>query len=289
MRHHGRGAAAAAALAATVVLAGVATAHPDGDGQDGGSGGGGGFVPSATPNADGRFLPDLLPVLPGRVHVATRRSSRGTRTLLTFASAAKNAGTGPLRISAARPSRSVPTMSATQVVRRSDGAGERFPGVGTLRFYSSRDHRHWHLLDFMRYELRDRSGGPLRRDRKVGFCLGDRYEVDPAVRLPGEPSHAIYRSRCGLSRPDLLSLVQGISVGYGDIYPARLEGQYVDITGLPTGRYLLTVRVNPAGRLMDAHADNDFGSMLVAIRRRGSGTRAVIRDWCFASETCPAG
>ena len=123
-------------------------------------------------------------------------------------------------------------------------------GVGRLRYTRSPDHEHWHLLHFDRYELR-RPGGDraLVRDRKTGFCLGDRYGVDDPA-LAAKPPEAVYRSRCGLERPGLWGVREGISVGYGDDYDANLEGQYLRLSGLRAGRYLLVHRANADRRLL---------------------------------------
>ncbi len=49
-----------------------------------------------------------------------------------------------------------------------------------MEYAVSSTHQHWHLLHFDRYELR-RVGNARKvvRDRKTGFCLGDRYAVRP--------------------------------------------------------------------------------------------------------------
>lgn len=287
-----RSIAAVAALAlAAAVGTGTALAHPP-DGETGG--GGTTSTPNSssapTPDAAGRLLPDLVQILPGRVGIAERRSSRGTRTLLTFASAVENHGAGPLIVRAARVAgESRFSMPATQVVARGDGTRERVGDAGFVLYVEGGGHSHWHLLDFQRFELRTVAGAALRRDRKTGFCLGDRYDATGSARIPGEPSAAIYRRRCGLNQPGRSSLTQGISVGFGDVYPARLEGQYVDITGLPTGRYVLVHRADPEGRLLDLHEDNDVASMLVKVVRGTGGrrTRARILSWCPGTESCP--
>ena len=241
---------------------------------------------SPTPDARGRLLPDLVQILPSHVSIAHRRSLvRGRRTLLTFAAAAENHGAGPLIVKASRPDRNSGSMTARQLVRRADGGTEVVPNVGSLRFVRSRDHRHWHFLDFMRYELRTSSGALIGSDHKTGYCLGDRFRIAGAT-FPGEPSRPVFRRRCGLNEPSLLSVSEGISVGYGDRYPAFLEGQFIDITTVPSGRYVLVQRVNPGHRLLDLHADNDVSSALVSIKRRGSRTRARIVNWCPSSETC---
>jgi hypothetical protein len=181
---------------------------------------------------------------------------------LGFRSAVRNVGRGPLIISAHRRSRATPTMAATQLVRDTDGTVRRLRGAGRVRYVVSPTHRHWHLLTFDRYTLR-RVGGSrvVRRDRKTGFCLGDRY------RMPGPMSSPpAFTSSCGLRQPGRLRVTEGISVGYGDDYAATLEGQYVDLTGLPRGRYRLTHEVNPHRRLAELSYDNNRSSVLLSLR-----------------------
>jgi hypothetical protein len=274
-------------IGAALVLIAAVTAGGSMASPTGGDGSGGPIRTSQTPDEAGRMVPDMVAILPGTVQTARRNSSRGMRTLLTFSSSAVNAGAGPLIIRAKRPNRSTSTMTARQVLARSDGSRERGGTAGRLRFIVGGGHSHWHLQGFMRYELRTVFGASLRRDRKTGFCLGDRYDGTGPDRAPGEPASPVYTSNCGLSRPDLTSLTQGISVGYGDDYPALLEGQYVDITGLPTGRYVLALRVDPDGLLLDMHTDNNVSSMLVKIVRSPRSAHARILGWCNSTDSCP--
>ena len=159
--------AAAAALAALLALGGPGRAAPE----------------------QGR-LPDLDQETPSRIGVSGGR--------LGFASAVRNVGEGPLVVSARRRRLAEPLMAADQLVQGRGGPAEVVEDVGRLRYVRSRDHQHWHLLRFERYELRGPGGGPLLgRDRKTGFCLGDRYRVR-GLRLPRRPANAVYTSRCGL-------------------------------------------------------------------------------------------
>jgi hypothetical protein len=73
-------------------------------------------------------------------------------------------------------------------------------------------------------------------------------------------------------------------VGYGDIYPSRLEGQFIDVTGLRPGRYTLVHRVNPRGRLLDRRKGNDASSVAVAL---GAGSARVLRR-CHGTVRCVA-
>jgi hypothetical protein len=208
------------------------------------------------------LLPDLVQEAPRDLQL-TRSDGR---LHLGFASAVRNAGSGPLTIRASRPSRRRVAMSAVQLVRREDGALLRRPGAGIVQYTRSPDHAHWHLLRFDRYTLR-RPGArrSIVTDRKTGFCLGDRYDAIAGRLEPAEPAQPPYRTTCGLRRPSLLQLTEGISVGYGDDYDAYLEGQYLDVTGLPAGEYELVHRVNADGRLLEERYDNNAACLRVRL------------------------
>jgi hypothetical protein len=127
-------------------------------------------------------------------------------------------------------------------------------------------------------------------DRKTGFCLGDRYDTDPNSTIPGEPAQAFYTGYCGRTQTELLSLVEGISVGYGDIYFANLEGQFVDLTGVRAGEYYLVHRVNADRKLVESNYANDASSSLIALTWPGGTSQppsvAVLRG-CPATDSCP--
>jgi Lysyl oxidase len=226
-------------------------------------------------------LPDLDQATPAGLEIT--RAGRVWR--LGFRSAVSNVGDGPLVIEAHRSGTDVATMTADQLVDR-EGAPRQVVGdVGKLRFVVSPDHRHWHLLGFDRYELR-RAGRPRRavRDRKSGFCLGDRYAT--LRRPPAAPSEAVYTSRCGLASPGLLGITQGISVGYGDDYAANLEGQYLPLNGLRAGRWVLVHRANGDRRLRERDYSNNAASLLLQLRwRRGAPMVRVLRS-CPSTDRC---
>jgi hypothetical protein len=159
--------------------------------------------------------------------------------------------------------------------------------VGRLRYVAASDHRHWHLLGFDRYILR-RAGGAhaVVRDQKTGFCLGDRYPDARRGRLPAAPPRKVHRSRCGLDHPEFLGVQEGISVGYGDAYAATLEGQYLPLTGLPAGRYVLVHRVNADRRLRELDYTNNAASLLLRLRwRHGAPALRLLRS-CPDSDAC---
>jgi hypothetical protein len=175
-------------------------------------------------------------------------------------------------------------MVADQVVVNDGAPRGRVRDVGRLRFVVSPDHRHWHLLDFERYELRRPDGTAVAGDRKTGFCLGDRYAAAGVRRAAGP----VYRSRCGLGQTRLLGIREGISVGYGDDYAANLEGQYVPLTGVPDGRYVLVHRVNAGRRIRELDHGNNAASLLLALRWRLGIPYVRVLARCPDSARCAA-
>ena len=175
-------AAAAAAVAAAAYTAGA-------------------FAPAAASDTSAKpLLPDLVQASPTRLDGRTVRTAGGIRFRLGFASAVYNAGSGPLEVVGTRRSRSTPTMTATQLVRRSNGSVLRVANVGRLRYVRSETHQHWHLLGFEQYELRRASDGKiLRRDKKTGFYLGDRYDAYPKVACRASRSRRSGRASASAS------------------------------------------------------------------------------------------
>jgi hypothetical protein len=228
-------------------------------------------------------LPDLEQEVPTELEIT--RHVRAPHWRLGFRSAVRNVGAGPLIISGRRPKPGVEKMVADQVIERDGAPAAVAAGAGRLRYVRARDHRHWHLLGFDRYELRRPGGRALVRDRKSGFCLGDRYAVT-GRELPARAPAKVYTSRCGLDHPDLMGIREGISVGYGDDYVANLEGQWLPLDGLRAGRYLLVHRANADGRLRELSRANNAASVLFKLRWRHQAPQATILAACPAAVRC---
>jgi hypothetical protein len=231
-------------------------------------------------------LPDLDQEAPSELDVVRAGSPDQPEYRLGFRSAVRNVGDGPLIIDGHRPDLDRDTMVADQVVEHDGGPREQVRGVGSLQYVVSPDHRHWHLLRFERYELR-RSGSAvaLVEDRKTGFCLGDRYTATGPRRANRAPD-PVYTSRCGLERSRLLGIREGISAGYGDDYAAHLEGQYLPLTGVPDGRYVLVHRVNSDRRIREVGYRNNAASVLFALRRRAGIPHVRVLARCPGRARC---
>jgi hypothetical protein len=217
------------------------------------------------------LLPDLVQSEPRALTVYRE----GDTWRLAFLSAVENDGAGPMLLVGRRPDASTPAMTVEQFVRRADGSTATYPVDGEIRFVQSETHRHWHFLDFERYDLLSPAGETLGRDEKTGFCLGDRYDAAGTVELPGEPAQPVWTQECGRGQPERLIVREGISPGYGDDYVPRLEGQWIDITDLRAGSYLLRHRVNVDRVLRESDYENNEASVPFDLRWTSSGTPRV--------------
>jgi hypothetical protein len=226
-------------------------------------------------------LPDLHQEPP----LAVSLRQAGSRTLLAFGSAVDVIGGGPLVLRGRRAPGQA-EMTVSQELRRPDGSWVSLPLDARLRYVRAATHQHWHLQGFERYELRRAGDGGLAGTaRKTGFCLGDRYRLGFQATRPGEPDDAVYLGECGRGQPQATSIVQGISIGYGDDYPPQKEGQFVDVTGLAPGRYVLVHRADPGGLLRLQNRGDDVASALIDLRG-GAHPSAVVLRRCEASATC---
>jgi hypothetical protein len=119
-------------------------------------------------------------------------------------------------------------------------------------FYWATCHQHWHFEQFAAYNLLDTSNNIVATGHKVGFCLED------VVAVPGTVTPAKYT--CSY---------QGIQRGWADVYQAGLPCQYIDITGVPPGSYVLQMIVNPDNLIEESNTGNNETRVPVTIPPAG--------------------
>jgi len=231
---------------------------------------------SGTPQVGPReLLPDLDQRAPFRLTIA------GTK--LGFSSATDNIGEGPVWVRGSRRAATGP-MRATQLVRMSNGSVRAYPDAGRLRYTPSPTHTHWDLLRFQRYELRTLAGSVIVRDRKSGFCLADHYGL--AMRRVTAFAGAHFFGNCAQGNPGALSVEQGTSIGFTDLYPAHFHGQNIELHGVPAGIYLLVHRANPDQRLEEIDYTNNEASLRIRLSWVGGTPHVETLRTCQSSAAC---
>jgi Lysyl oxidase len=93
-------------------------------------------------------------------------------------------------------------------------------------FVFSEYHGHYHIRDFSVYQLLRLDRTVAAEGHKQGFCLTDSFKYGDN-KSNGYDCHD-----------------QGITSGWGDWYYKQLVGQWIDITGVPEGDYIVSVEIN---------------------------------------------
>jgi Lysyl oxidase len=251
-------AAAGVVVAAVVALLLVASGDSDGTGPD---------------PAFGAGPDDLLPDL------ATARA-RGLRIeaddevrRLRFTHEIQNVGEGPLEIhpvaSDCGDDEIAEDYGAEQWIFRDadgDGAFDRETDTehstattGCLIYH--RQHDHWHIDDFVSYELyRIGRGGevaakPVATSPKVSFCTVDSVRRNP--EMTGAPDSSVYQAVDALPGDCEEGTTIGMSVGYADLYRAGLVDQWIDIEGVTDGDYCLVTATDVRGIVPEVRERNN--------------------------------
>jgi hypothetical protein len=190
------------------------------------------------------------------------------RRLLRFTTVIVNIGAGPFETIGSRPDTSAAQMAVTQRIVN-DAGSYREISTPAVMFWSGDGHDHWHVRDVEAYELiRLDNGRRVGTGAKHGFCYFDNTPY--RLWLPGAPHSSVYGG-CGTAAD--LRVTAGLSVGWGDTYPAGIAFQWIDITGLKAGRYRLRATADPANWF--AETNNANNSTWVNIKLTGSGVRVV--------------
>jgi hypothetical protein len=216
------------------------------------------------------------------------------RYLLRFDALIENRGAGPFIVRGARDCASLsscPEMTARQVVKMSDGSFRPQPVTGHARYDVGDGHNHWHVMDVETYELFPADLPPTPdngyRGSKVGFCFFDTTAVD--LSLPNSPDRRIFHeSGCG--RSDTLSIRVGLSVGWGDSYPWYLPRQWVNVTDVADGEYVLCSTADGLGQWRETREGNNqsWARLRLATKADGSadGKRRTVATIARGKGAC---
>jgi hypothetical protein len=174
--------------------------------------------------------------------------------LLRFNGTIANAGTGPFELYGTRASTSDSTMTVEQRIHQVTG-GYRPVATTAVMYYAGDGHNHWHVKNMEGAALTDSAGNIVGGGyAKMGFCPSDNAIYDGTVM--GTPSTKAYAG-CGNDEPGLLTLLDGISVGWGDWYNWNVAFQWIDITEVPKGTYRISLFADPNDDFREADENNN--------------------------------
>ena len=193
-------------------------------------------------------LPDLRMAKLSTIYT---ENSGGERRL-RFTTIMTNEGAGPLEVRGTRASLNEAHLRTRQAIYNTDG-GVRFVDSRALMEYAVDGHDHWHIQGVMLYQVWSESG-VVRRGTKVGFCFLDSFRYN--LSLPGAPQSPAYPERLCGDRGDLSNRM-GLSVGWGDDYPANFAYQWIDITTLPPGDYTVQARADEQNWYVESNETNN--------------------------------
>ncbi|MDQ1518143.1 MAG: hypothetical protein QOE80_3973 [Actinomycetota bacterium] len=208
-------------------------------------------------------------------------AEQGARRCLRFDQVIANIGDGPFELRY-RMEGLATDQQLRQRIFASDGT---FSEVTVDSYVFHPVHAHFHYKNFgQAFLYRPRPDGTLekvREGRKNGFCMIDventRFGADPiGVPYKGEAPRTYYFPRCNTATEHDghgTYMVNGISVGWADVYNWFLADQYIEISGVPDGVYVLETVANPARTVHETTFDDN--SARVTIRLRGDSVELV--------------
>jgi len=221
----------------------------------------------AVPAGAAAALPDLLSDPAEDAYTSEHVIDGRARMLLRFDSFIRNAAhAGPAHVVADERSTGAAVMA--RVRQRVDGVDQPMPGAEVVyeaALSTTADgHDHWHLQRAARYALTTQGGAPVAPAAKVGFCLLNSERVDTTAPFTSLGS-------CG----DLgsASVSMGLSPGWRDLYSANLDFQWVDVSSVAPGTYLLSSQVDPDDVLAESVELNEPAT--VPVRIPGHVARSV--------------
>jgi hypothetical protein len=180
----------------------------------------------------------------------------GVGKVLRFANTVHNKGAGPLHLV---PEHSGTTTTVWQEVydhTTAQGSPAERHNVGTADYHPG--HGHWHINDFVGYELYTRADWDGRTGQKRGAGKKTSFCIVDSVRVFGNLSAAY--TNCGATLP------YGITVGWADVYLNGVADQWIALgaEGLADGDYVLRSVADPLNRIYEsanktgaAESDND--------------------------------
>lgn len=237
---------------------------------------------------DDALLPDVTPGVPKHLNIHNQQQNE----YLRFTNVWANIGLGTLEYEPLFPDPDAnegETQDAFQNLYDDEGnfglTDQNVWHQTVSQFIFHETHNHWHIDDIGEFSVRvDNNGVPgdiavgengETASIKVGFCITNvfKYNGDESPT-----SQRIYWD-CEVG-------LQGIQPGWADQYHQSVEGNEIDITGLPNDTYFLVHKWNPANAFVDGNDANDeaWVKFTLSQENNGNGNRKITIIEEFAPE-----
>ena len=211
-----------------------------------------------TPGNPGDLLPDLVPIsstLTEALRIDTTTLSG--RTILRLSTEVANAGEGPLEIWGGSAS-----GDSQPVFQRiyNDTGGSRDVLAGEFVYHPS--HGHIHFEGFAAYSLRQVTAGNgvgsiIASGGKTSFCLINIRQPFPELTNSAQVWNGRGGNNCGQ--------IQGIDLGYSDVYSANLPDQWIDVTNVSDGTYWLEAIADPDNNMLELDETNNVARVQITL------------------------
>jgi len=218
------------------------------------------------------------PPPPGVSCYGSETDEQGADLCLRFDQVIANDGDGPLELRFVVPHNSTSLDHAVVLrVYWSDDVGHYTDrAAGEWEFHPIHGHYHFHALTDSRLwaasERGDRLGStPVRAGRKVGYCVAD--ILFDAWGQKGNGARTYNAPDCFFPASGDESndyLVQGITPGFADVYEWFVPDQYIEVSGLADGTYVLDTIADPDNAILESDESNNCGAILVRLFGMGS-------------------
>ncbi len=184
------------------------------------------------------------------------------KTTIRFSNGTANVGDGKLYVYGTGIDNGDGTEDIMQRIYFT-GGGFTDRTAGTFVFHPS--HNHIHVEEWCEYRVRqvlpnDGVGPIVVKGQKTSFCILDLDIYD--TTLPNYNPAGQFFS-CS-------STIQGLSVGWMDIYDRSLAGQSIDITGVPAGTYWLESEADPNDAFLERDESNNTARIKFTIGGGGA-------------------
>ncbi|PSB02150.1 lysyl oxidase family protein [Merismopedia glauca] len=205
------------------------------------------------------LVPDLQTVVPTHVQLVHQQG----QDILRFSNGIANTGDGDWAL---RPNNQGQTSTTIQEIRDINGKVVLEHPATTFAYHPA--HRHWHVGDIARFEIR--SGSPIgpivgNNSVKVTFCLIDWYKLNDNA-----PTSEKKFWDC-----DSPNSYQGISPGWVDQYRHSVIGQQIDMTSVPDGIYYLLSTSDPENKFVEKDNTNNTAWVNFRLYQQGNGNRKI--------------